>query len=348
VDHGRLTFEKLKWMENGSLGSQYWGSQNDSENNEVIIEPFDAPLVAINIFVENKILKAEFRYEYIQTFDLKSLCLDDYDRFHGLTESGIPFVCNRKAQAALFDLADDYDDESITLFGENIALPTYFVDEQKVEKEKFWCDRYQNQETGWDLNQPSPILVNMFPRMKVPPSRVLVLGCGRGHDAVYFAKQGHFVTAVDISPKALEEAQKLYGSTYPNIRWVQADIFNLPRDWDQSFDLIWEHTCFCAINPTRRNELVGIWRRLLSEHGQLLAIFFVMEKRGGPAFGASEWELRQRLQKNFRFLYWGRWRQLYSHPHSSEAVKVTESFSQSRLGKELFVLANKKSFTSSL
>jgi hypothetical protein len=55
-----------------------------------------------------------------------------------------------------------------------------------------------------------------------------------------------------------------------------------------------------------------------------------MDKRTGPPFGGSEWELRSRLQshasqKGFRILYWNRLRD--SKPE--------------RLGQELFVYAQK-------
>jgi hypothetical protein len=91
------------------------------------------------------------------------------------------------------------------------------------------------------------------------------------------------------------------------------------------FDLIFEHTCYCAIPPQKRNDLVKVWRRLLTEKGQILGIFFVMPKRTGPPFGGSEWEVRERLIKSFSFKFWQR---------SCQSVPE-------RLGKELLVLAEK-------
>jgi 2-polyprenyl-3-methyl-5-hydroxy-6-metoxy-1,4-benzoquinol methylase len=41
----------------------------------------------------------------------------------------------------------------------------------------------------------------------MPRCRVLVLGCGEGHDAAFFAQNGHIVTGVDISPEAITRAQ---------------------------------------------------------------------------------------------------------------------------------------------
>jgi hypothetical protein len=71
------------------------------------------------------------------------------------------------------------------------------------------------------------------------------------------------------------------------------------------------------------------WRELLTEKGLLMGVFFATERRVGPPFGGSEWELRQRLKKHFRFLFWGRWHQSLDR----------------RNGKELFVYAEKLNST---
>ena len=91
------------------------------------------------------------------------------------------------------------------------------------------------------------------------------------------------------------------------------------------FDMIFEHTCYCAIDPERRAELIQTYTRLLAPDGQLMGVFFVMDKHDAPPFGGTEWELRERLRKRYQFQFWGRWQ------HSVPARK----------GRELFVLARK-------
>ncbi len=66
---------------------------------------------------------------------------------------------------------------------------------------------------------------------------------------------------------------------------------------------------------------------MLTETGHLLGIFFVVPKRTGPYFGGSEWELREKLQTPFNFLYWTR-------------LKFSPGW---RLGAELMVYAQIKS-----
>ncbi|MFN7904791.1 MAG: class I SAM-dependent methyltransferase, partial [Pseudobdellovibrionaceae bacterium] len=94
-----------------------------------------------------------------------------------------------------------------------------------------------------------------------------------------------------------------------------------------AFDVVCEHTCFCALNPSLRKQLVKTWQRCLVPNGTLFGVFFSMFKFQGPPFGATEWEIRKRLGNPFQILFWNRWRK--SVP--------------GRMGRELFVYARKKS-----
>lgn len=292
----------------------------------VIVEAFDEPLIAQQIFLEGHNWKIHCNYGVEFSFKLETLSLDEWDRFHGYTEKNVPFVMSRKAQATFFNMLEEFDDESITFAGKRFEVPTYWADKTEVEKEGFWSKSYQNDNNpGWNLGEPAEALKDMLPRLKISRSRILVLGCGEGHDAALFAAAGHVVTAVDISALALERAKKLYGHI-ENLKFVEADLFDLPRSLDQSFDVVFEHTCYCAINPSLRQDLVKVWNRVLSDGGYLMGVFFTFEKRQGPPFGGSEWELRQRLKSNYQPIFWGRWQK--SVPN--------------RQGKELFIYCKKK------
>jgi SAM-dependent methyltransferase len=316
---GGELLEEIRFAENGAYLTTTGGV-------EAIVEPFDEPYVAAQVSKSKSQWKILLPYGFEVPFNLKTLTLDEWDRFHGLTDKGIPFVFSRKAQAEFFNLLDEFDDESITFEGEQIEIPPWLPSRPDVEKADFWTNIYQTEQPRWELEQPTPSLVDLLPRLKLPKSRILVLGCGSGNDAAYFAEQGHVVTAIDISDEALSRGRKKF-SRFENIQWLQADLFKLGREHDQSYDVIFENTCFCAINPAKRSELVQIWRRLLAPGGFLMANLFVMEKRNNPPFGSTEWELRERLKKNFHFVFWGRWHQSIDR----------------RNGKELLIYAQKKS-----
>lgn len=285
------------------------------EGEKVIVEPFDKPFVVRQIFTEQDRIVLQMPYQYKVLASAKSFCLDAWDRFHGQTESGIPFVLSRPAQAELFALATDFDDESIVVGGQTIHTPDYYIQTEKVENADFWEEKYEaSPSPSWNLDQPHPELKSILQQIKINKMRVLVPGCGFGHDAALLAELGHVVTAVDFSPQALDEARKRYGHI-KNLEFIQGDVFDLSEDHHHAYDLILEHTCYCAITPDKRNQLIQAWSRYLAETGHLLGLFFVVPKRTGPYFGGSEWELRELLEKRFKFLYWTRaqhspgWRQ---------------------------------------
>lgn len=321
-DLGRLLLKNLKQEDNRTRTSM--------DGQEAWVEAFDAPLIARHVRMGAKGSQGEIDLPYRSTaaFEFASLSVDEWDRFHGLTTDGIPFVFSRAAQVEFFDLLEAFDDDSVTIKGTRYDVPPWLDAHPEGRENPFWREIYQTQTPPWDLGQESPALPLILPQLKLSKSRVLVLGSGAGHDAAYFAKQGHSVTAVDFSPEAIAQAKQKYGSL-ENLKLVQEDIFKLPPAWNGSFDLVFEHTCYCAVTPERRNELVQVWRRMLHGQGHMLGVFFVMEKRFGPPFGGSEWELRERFKKHFEFLFWTRWRASVERRKGQELVvyaKKREAF----------------------
>src|SRR5204863_4170732 len=63
------------------------------------------------------------------------------------------------------------------------------------------------------------------------------------------------------------------------------DLFNLPAAWRASFDWVWEHTCFCAIQPAQRPVYVESVFEMLRPGGQLLAIFYLDPGNDSPDEG---------------------------------------------------------------
>lgn len=315
---GAHLLQNIKFAENGAF-------QTEISGTEALVEAFDEPYVAHQVLFENNQWKILLPYHFEIGFNPRTFTSDEWDRFHGIADNQIPFVLSRKAQAELFRIADEYDDDSITLNGKKIAVHPWMTSDPNISKEYFWTNIYQTEEPRWELNQPAPALADMLPRLKISKSRVLVLGCGSGNDAAFFAQAGHIVTGVDISQEALSRAKTKYGHI-DNLHFIESDVFKLDPSHFGQYDLIFEHTCFCAIQPERRTELISQWRKLLSPGGHLLGVFFAMEKRNGPPFGGTEWELRERLKKYFHFIFWGRWHQSI----------------QGRNGKELLIYAQMK------
>lgn len=297
------------------------------DDEPTLVEVYDEPFIAQSItkLSDSDRWLIQLPYEATAEFDPTKVTLDEWDRFHGETLSGhIPFVMNRQAQDQFFNAVDEFDDESITIKGQRHQVHPWLAVNESISSSVFWSEIYQNEQPRWDLHAPSPALTDFVPSLKLQKSKVLVLGSGPGNDAAWFAENGHIVTAVDFSDEAIQLSRSRYGHL-PNIEFVKSDIFTLPKEFENKFDLVFEHTCYCAIEPSRRTELMNVWRRSLVNQGHLMAVFFVHHKPFGPPYGGSEWEVRRRLNKSFRPLYWTRMKN--SIP--------------SRLGTELFVYAQK-------
>lgn len=282
------------------------GFTTRDKDGAFFVESFDAPLVVQDLKFEKQNVTALSNYGYQFPIDLNKIYFDNWDRFLGYDFKNRPFVLSKKAQNIFFDNLDEFDDDSITYGGKKYLLTPWMSTMTSTSEESFWNKKYQEVQTpGWELGKASPIIVNALPQLKIPRSRIFVPGCGSGNDAAYLAEQGHIVTAVDYSEEAIHRAKAKYGHI-KNLVFEKQNIFNLPNKYANSFDLVVEHTLFCAVPNENRQDLVRVWKRSLTERGHLLAILFVMEQKSHPPFGGSEWEYRQRLKSDFRFLYWTR------------------------------------------
>ena len=80
---------------------------------------------------------------------------------------------------------------------------------------------------------PVPFLAEQLPRLK--KGRALCLAAGEGRNAVFLARQGFAVTAVDIAQSALDKCRALADRHRVAVRTVRADLtdFDLgQQQWD--------------------------------------------------------------------------------------------------------------------
>ena len=164
-----------------------------------------------------------------------------------------------------------------------------------------WEKCYQEGETPWDKSAAAPELPLVL-GAGLLRGRVLVPGCGRGHDArVIAAAGGADVVGVDLAPSAVRGAQEL--GALAGLRFEVGNLFSLPKEWLGTFDWVWEHTCFCAIDPAERERYVACVHAVLRPGGRLLGTFFMNPDMApgeqGPPFGVTEAELEQLFGGHF-------------------------------------------------
>lgn len=98
-----------------------------------------------------------------------------------------------------------------------------------VAEPSHWDQRYQEGSDGWELGQPAPPLARFLrshPLAPQPPGKVLVPGCGRGHEVGLLADLGFGAIGLDFSGEALREARRLHGEDRAGLQWLQADLFD--------------------------------------------------------------------------------------------------------------------------
>jgi SAM-dependent methyltransferase len=150
---------------------------------------------------------------------------------------------------------------------------------------------------GWDLGGPTPVFKRFASSARFSPGRMLVLGAGRGYDAREFSRHGFQVTAVDFASNAVHEMKRLAEPDAP-IEILGEDIFTFPNEYNGTFDYVLEYVCFCAIDPSRRNEYADVVARLLKPSGLFIDLAYPMdERKQGPPFGFSDKELAGLFEK---------------------------------------------------
>lgn len=123
----------------------------------------------------------------------------------------------------------------------------------------------------WDRDQPHWALQEWtHGRAAAEGARGLVVGCGLGGDAEHLAALGFTTTAFDISETAVATAKARHPES--TVDYHIADLFDLPADWRQAFDLVVEIFTVQALPRDLREKATSAVRELVAPRGQLLAI----------------------------------------------------------------------------
>ena len=165
-----------------------------------------------------------------------------------------------------------------------------------------WQRRYEQNDTPWDKGAAAPALVGYLTVSQIT-GRVLVPGCGRGHEVrVLGTHPQTSVVGLDLSATAIAQARDLAAQSPSSgaISFVEGDFFNLPVGLRSSFDWLVEHTCFCAIEPSRRPDYVLAASTALRTGGKIFGIFYLNpDTESGPPFAISKEEISELFDPDF-------------------------------------------------
>jgi SAM-dependent methyltransferase len=153
----------------------------------------------------------------------------------------------------------------------------------------YWEHRYQTKDMSWDKGEPAPGLVDFLaahPELK--RGSVAVPGCGTGHDVRAFAAAGFAACGFDIAPSAISLAEARTKAAGLTAKFTLADF--LHDEPPQKFDWLFEHTLFCAIQPSERDDYVRAVLKWLKPGGNYVAVNYFDCDPDGPPFPTTRAE----------------------------------------------------------
>lgn len=188
----------------------------------------------------------------------------------------------------------------------------------------YWENRYQEENTGWDIGYPAPPLQHYFDQLTDKSISIVIPGCGRAYEAEYLFNNGfRNVHLIDGAPSPLA-AFKARVPEFPDDQLHCEDFF----EHDGRYDLMMEQTFFCAIEPHLREDYVQKALALLKPGGKLMGLLFNEKfSPDGPPWGGHKEEYLPYFEPYFDLRHF----------------EIAHNSIEPRQGRELFILLVKKS-----
>jgi cyclopropane fatty-acyl-phospholipid synthase-like methyltransferase len=137
----------------------------------------------------------------------------------------------------------------------------------------------------------------------MPAGRVIDIGCGTGDTAIYLARHGWQVTAVDISAKALDQARAKATAHHVQVNFVRADATRLADAAGivGGFDLVVDTGCLHGMNDDDRDRYLRELTEIAAPDARLLILAFITGGQFGVR-GIDQPEVDRRLFPQWRLL----------------------------------------------
>ncbi len=188
---------------------------------------------------------------------------------------------------------------------------------------KYWEERWDEGDTGWDIGYPAPALINYFDQLNDKSLRILVPGAGNAYEVEYLWEnqfRNVFFNEIAEAPvlKFLERVPE-----FPQHQIITENFF---RHKGQ-YDLIIEHTFYTAIHPEKREEYAKKMYDLLKPRGIMAGLLFSVEfDYEGPPYGGTEESYRKLFEPLFEI----------------QILEEAQNSIKPRDGRELFIVLKKQ------
>ena len=167
-----------------------------------------------------------------------------------------------------------------------------------------WQGAWKEGRTPWDAGSSPPALLSLLDRGLVPGGRVLVPGCGSGYDLATLAREDREVVGIDLSEEARRAFARSHAGLPGTVVYEVVDFFEYEPG--RGFDLAWDYTFFCALDPSQRSHWADAIARMINASGTLATLLFPHEdpisEREGPPWPVNEALVGELLEETFESL----------------------------------------------
>lgn len=151
--------------------------------------------------------------------------------------------------------------------------------------------------TPWDTGAVPPELSAIVEGAgALPAGRALDIGCGTGTQAVYLARLGWRVTAIDAVDRPLARARARAGAAAVTVDWIKADVAELPSlGLEPGFTLAFDRGCFHGLDDRQRAAYAAGVTALAAPGATLLMMAFGPNRVLAAPPGVEESEIVARF-----------------------------------------------------
>jgi thiopurine S-methyltransferase len=182
-------------------------------------------------------------------------------------------------------------------------------------EKKYWFERWQNNEIGFNQQQPNPFLLQYLKALNLKPgSNILVPLCGKSIDMLWLVEQEYKVFGVELSLQACIDFYEENNLTFQkntkkqftvltaeNITLLSGDFFELNKEFIAPIDAVYDRAALVALPPETRSRYAAHISKLSENNTQILLITgsYNQAEMQGPPFSVDKDEVKMLYGQNF-------------------------------------------------
>lgn len=158
-----------------------------------------------------------------------------------------------------------------------------------MTEKKSFEERYEDNDTPWELNRPDHNLIDFFTSFPIPAvGSALDIGCGTGNNSIWLASHGFKVTCCDLSDIALDQARVKATAAKVTCNFFHGDMM---RDQPPGapFVFAFDRGCFHTFEaPADRSRIAARVAELLCDGGRWLSLIGSKDEERGDRPGPPQ------------------------------------------------------------